>query len=38
MLAGREGDRLMEELGEALFIHFIDIVEKAIKAYDFVED
>jgi hypothetical protein len=27
----------MSELGEALFIHFIDIVEQAIKACDFDE-
>ncbi|MDR3645361.1 MAG: hypothetical protein P4M02_09845 [Clostridia bacterium] len=35
MLTGHEDDRLMGELGEALFIHFIDIVEQAIKACDF---
>jgi hypothetical protein len=37
MLTGHEDDHLMSELGEALFIHFIDIVEQAIKACDFDE-
>lgn len=32
MLAGREGDRVTQELGEALYLHFSDIVSAAVKS------
>lgn len=35
MLAGYEGRKVMEELGEALFIHFNDIVDKCVHSYAF---
>ena len=35
MLVGREGDRLIREFGEALYLHFTDIVEQAISAGNF---
>lgn len=37
MLAGYEGKTVMEELGEALFIHFNDIVDKCVRSYEFAK-
>ena len=37
MLAGYENNTVMEELGEALFIHFNDIVDKCVRSYEFAK-
>jgi hypothetical protein len=35
MLCGKENDSVIEGLGEALYIHFVDIVRKTIEFFDF---
>lgn len=37
MLTGREGDQIMEELGEALFMRFLDVANKTIKSFKLIQ-
>lgn len=37
MLSGREGDAVMEELGTALYLRFVDVTLKTIKSFKFVQ-
>lgn len=35
MLSGKENDPVIVDLGEALYIHFVDVVQKTIQSFDF---
>lgn len=37
MLAGKEGEPVIEELGKALYLRFVDVVQKTILSFDFKE-
>lgn len=36
MLAGKEGDKLMAEFGKALYLEFIDVINKTVNSYNFI--
>jgi hypothetical protein len=37
MLSGSEGDRVIEELGEALYLRFVDVTLQTINSFDFAK-